>query len=76
VTSGVRSGVGNNRAFKLACARIRRCINDGYSGGFHGVPAEKFWRFRDRVRRVWKGVADDRSVSTEGELLIHAVTVA
>src|SRR5882724_5549948 len=34
----------------------RSCINEGYSQGFPwGYWRKRFWRFRNRVQRVWKG---------------------
>src|SRR5882724_3376699 len=57
------------RAFKLACVRIRSCINEGYSGGFHGVTSGMGSGGSGAESGGFGRGADDGSVSTEGELL-------
>jgi len=39
----------NIRASSLLAQRIRSCINEGYSQGFHGLPAEEVPEGSERV---------------------------
>jgi len=57
------------RAFKLAYARICSCINEGYSWGFRGVTGGRGSGGSGTESGGFGRGADDRSVSTEGELL-------
>src|SRR5882724_4766342 len=57
------------RAFKLACARIRSCIDEGYSRGFPWCYRWKRFRGSGTESGGFGRGADDGSVSTEGELL-------
>src|SRR5882672_8967668 len=59
MTSNFRKGdpkLETVRAFELACAGIRGCINEGYSRGFPWVyRRNRFRKIWDRVQKIRKG---------------------
>jgi len=66
---GVRAGLETFQAFKIVCARIHSCMNEGYSWGFCGVTSRTGFRRYGTESRSFGSGADDGSVLTEGELL-------
>jgi len=70
VTSGseIRSWKHSEPSIFLA-QKIHSCINEGYSQGFPWVTGRRGFRGSRTESRAFGRGADNRSVSTEGELL-------